>query len=237
MKIPVTCPTCLTRFEVDQKFAGKKGPCPKCKAVIQVPALESAVVIHSPEGDGPKDSKGQLVLKPITRQETKVTRKGIAIVVGLVAVAIIVAVAVRLSGIVVEAENFRSAAVLGISFLGIVLLAPPLVFAGYSFVRDQELEPYRGKELWVRIAIMTGVLAASWLVYAFLPAYLFEFDYAYNAPYWLFGVTMIAMFGIGTFAAVATFELESVNGFALSALYYLSVLGLALIAGIPLTGL
>ena len=227
MKIQVTCPSCLTRFEVDEKFAGKKGPCPKCKATITVPEKKDAVVIHSPEVEGPKDAQGRLVLKPIARQETKVTRSGILIVAAAIFGAMILALAVRFTG---------EPPVL-VNFLGLVLLAPPLVYAGYSFARDQELEPYRGREMITRAAIVSGVFIASWLVYAFIPAYLFEFPKAYNAEYWQFGVAILVMLGIGTFAAVATFELETGNGFVVAALYYVTVLILAVIANIPLAGI
>ena len=36
--------------------------------------------------------------------------------------------------------------------LGALVLAPPLVLAGYTFLRDDELEPYRGRELGLRVA-------------------------------------------------------------------------------------
>ena len=35
MAIDVTCPSCHTRFQVSDKFAGKSGPCPKCKNTIR----------------------------------------------------------------------------------------------------------------------------------------------------------------------------------------------------------
>ena len=37
MPISVVCPGCKARFNVSDKFAGKKGPCPKCKTVLTVP--------------------------------------------------------------------------------------------------------------------------------------------------------------------------------------------------------
>ena len=70
MPIPVTCPKCHTRFKVSEKFAGQKGPCPKCKEVILVPKLEDEVVISAPVA-GPKDGKGRQILKPIKRKENK----------------------------------------------------------------------------------------------------------------------------------------------------------------------
>ena len=81
MAIDVTCAACKTRFQVSDKFAGKQGPCPKCKAIITVPSKKDEVVIHVPES-GPKDSKGVLVLKPLTRKETRLTPVNIGIIVG-----------------------------------------------------------------------------------------------------------------------------------------------------------
>ena len=37
MPIQVTCPSCLKRFQVSDKFAGKSGPCPNCKKSLRVP--------------------------------------------------------------------------------------------------------------------------------------------------------------------------------------------------------
>jgi len=74
MPIPVTCPKCHTRFKVSEKFAGQKGPCPKCKEVILVPKLEDEVVISAPVA-GPKDGKGRQILKPIKRKEFYVEDK------------------------------------------------------------------------------------------------------------------------------------------------------------------
>jgi hypothetical protein len=226
MPIQVTCPGCLTRFQVNDKFAGKKGPCPKCKNQIQIPEPGDAVVIHNPEGDGPKDSSGKLVLKPIARQETRTTRFGIVMTIGAVVLAIAGAAGLRTVDPIP----------LLIKIFGVLVIAPPLVWAGYSFARDQELDAYRGKELWTRVSILSVVFAASWAIYAFVPAYLFDLEIAANADYWLVGVALAVMMVVGTFAAVATFELETGNGFAVAALYYVSVLLLALIAGIPLAG-
>lgn len=44
MSIKVKCPSCATVLSVDEKFAGKKGRCPKCKGemLIQAQPEESA---------------------------------------------------------------------------------------------------------------------------------------------------------------------------------------------------
>ena len=227
MSIQVTCPSCLTRFQVNDKFAGKKGPCPKCKAEITIPDKSEQVVIHAPEDEGPKDRQGRSILKPLERSETKVTRLGIIAVAGAVLLAILAAVGLRFSGEVG----------VPIRILGILLLAPPLLFAGYTFARDQELEPYRGKELLIRLTIISAVCAGLWLIYAFVPGYLFEYDRAGEAPYWQFAVTLGVMVALGALAAVATFELEFGGGLVVAALYFLALTLLAVIAGITLAGL
>ena len=73
MPIQVTCPGCLKRFTVNDKFAGKSGPCPSCRKVIKIPDKSEEVVIHAPEQSGPKDSTGKSVLKPLRRKEVKLS--------------------------------------------------------------------------------------------------------------------------------------------------------------------
>ena len=83
MAINIICPGCHTRFQVSEKFAGKEGPCPKCKAKIKVPEKSEELVIHTPdEFEGVRDSKGQSVLKPIRRKETKLSPQVIVAIVG-----------------------------------------------------------------------------------------------------------------------------------------------------------
>ncbi|MBP5621296.1 MAG: hypothetical protein J6X44_04705, partial [Thermoguttaceae bacterium] len=54
MAIRVICPGCMTSFEVDDRFAGKKGPCPKCGHIIEIP--KEKLIIHAPDSitDGGK---------------------------------------------------------------------------------------------------------------------------------------------------------------------------------------
>lgn len=226
MPIQVTCPGCLTRFQVNEKFAGKKGPCPKCKNQIQIPDKTGEVVVHAPEHSGPKDSKGRSVLKPIARDEVKVTRRGVMIVIGAVLAAIGVAVALRVSGSVPAAARV----------LGVILIAPPLVWAGYTFARDQELAPYRGRELWIRVAICSAIFAGLWLIYAWVPAYLFEYRQPSEMPYLVAGISLAVMMVLGALASMLTFELEFTGGLVHAGLYFVGTLTLAVIAGVPLAG-
>src|SRR5664279_3759318 len=41
MSISVTCSACTASFKVKDEFAGRRGRCPKCSAIVQVPAVAS----------------------------------------------------------------------------------------------------------------------------------------------------------------------------------------------------
>ncbi|MEY4177558.1 MAG: hypothetical protein RLY70_1132 [Planctomycetota bacterium] len=174
MAIDVTCTGCKTRFQVSDKFAGKQGPCPKCKTLIQVPAKSEQVVVHAPEMSGPKDSKGRAVLKPLSRKGTKLTIMGMVLlgftVLGVSGGAIGLRIAYPPQKVEVrKAQAGRPAVMRDIRqvplhwlALGAAVLAPGLCWAGYTFLRDDELEPIAGRELWMRIAICSVVYAALW---------------------------------------------------------------------------
>jgi len=204
MAIDVTCPACHTRFQVSEKFAGKSGPCPKCKKTIKVPELKEQVVIHAPEVSGPKDSKGQAVLKPISRTEVRLSVPTIAGIVGAVLVVMIAALVLRI--------QFPGGTIpWQINVLGALLLGPPLAFAGYTFLRDDELEPYRGTAILLRVLACGAVYAATWGLYWFV------FWYLGQTPNWqvLCAVVPVAV-AIGAVASQASLDLE----FGAGALHY-----------------
>ena len=95
MPIEVLCPGCKSRFKVSEKFAGKKGPCPKCKTVITIPEVTEEVVVHAPQEFGPKNATGVGVLKPITRKETKMSPLVIVGIVSGIITVLVVAVLLR----------------------------------------------------------------------------------------------------------------------------------------------
>ena len=224
MPIQVTCPSCLKRFQVSDKFAGKTGPCPNCKKQIKVPDKSEEVTIHAPDDGAPKDRTGRSVLKPLERTETDVTRKGMLLTGGAILVAIATAVGLRLSG---GAPMFVYA-------LGALLLGPPLVWAGYTFVRNSELAPYVGSELRNRVLILSVIFAALWLMYAFIPSYVLELDAPGEMSFLVFGVIFSVMLVAGAFASVGAFELEFLSGLAHAGLYLIVTLVLALMCGITI---
>ena len=225
MAIQVTCPHCLKRFQVSDKFAGKTGPCPSCKKDIKVPDASEEVVIHAPDDGAPKDRQGVSILKPLKRTETDVTRKGMIITFGAILVAVAAAVGLRMGMETIPVY---------ILAMGALFLAPPLVWSGYSFVRDSELEPYVGPDLRNRVVILSVILAALWLVYVFVPSYVMEYDSPEEMSYLWFGIIFAVMVGLGSLASVATFDLEPLNGLTLAGLYFIVSVVLALISGLTL---
>jgi hypothetical protein len=163
MPISVVCPGCKARFSVSEKFAGKKGPCPKCKVVITIPDQPAEEVkIHAPEqfASGGKDATGRPVLKPIARKETKLSAVNIAAIAGGIVVTLALAVALRFLG-----------APLPIVAGGLLAISPALAVAGYTFLRDDELEPHRGQALIIRATLCGLGYAGLWGVYMLLGSY------------------------------------------------------------------
>ena len=222
MAIDVTCPACHTRFQVSEKFAGKSGPCPKCKKTIKVPELKEQVVIHAPEVSGPVDSKGVAVLKPISRTEVRLSTPIIAGIVGSILLVLIAAfvLRVRYPGGSVPAA---------LTILGAILLGPPLAFAGYTFLRDDELEPYRGTEVLVRALACGLVYAAIW------GAYWLVFGYLNWTPDWqVMAAALPAMVALGAFASQASFEFELPTGALHYSLYLIATVLLRLVLGMDI---
>ena len=95
--------------------------------------------------------------------------------------------------------------------MGAIVLAPPLTFAGYTFLRDDELEPYRGTALLVRLVPCSIVYPLLWGVYWLVFGYL---DIQPQLIHMIVvGPLVIAL---GALAAQASLDLE----FGAAALHY-----------------
>ena len=218
MPISVVCPGCKNRFNVSDKFAGKKGPCPKCKAVITVPAAgKEEVQIHAPAeyAAAGKDKQGRPVSKPIPRVEARVQPTMVAAIVGAAIVVLLLCFVLR------GAEQKVPLVV-----VGLLIISAPLAVGGYSVLREQELEAYRGRELWIRAAICGGVYALLWALYMPLSSVMT------GEPYqWLFVAPLFI--GIGAGAAFATFDLDFGSGALHYSFYLLVTLLLRAAIGLP----
>ncbi len=220
MPINVTCPSCHTRFKVSEKFAGKKGPCPKCKEVIQVPSAEEQVVIHAPEHSevGARDAKGQLVLKPIARQQSRFN----PIMAALITLGAVIALGIAFFLRGVEQKQ-------PLLLLGALVLAPPVALGGYSFLRDDELEPHRGQSLLIRTLICSVLYAALWGAYT-----LFYYRVFGDSPVEVWSAIVLAavFLPLGGAVALACYDLEFLSGVLHYAFYLLVTILLRLTMGL-----
>jgi hypothetical protein len=228
MPIPVTCPKCLTKFTVADQHAGKTGACPKCKGPIQIPEKTDEVIIHAPEMEaGAKDAKGRNVLKPIKRKETKFSTNTAMLVLGLVLVAVAIA---WLFG-----SQFATTGVPW-WFLagGAAVLGPPLAYAGYSFLRDDEAGFYQGSAVLVRSLSCGLVYALLWGVYMYVGWNVYG-DEAFKTGLEMIQIAILLAItlGLGTFAAFVSFDLEPITAFFHCALFFLATIGLRFVAGLP----
>ena len=230
MAINVTCPGCLTKFSVADKFAGQKGPCKKCKTIIEIPKLEDQVVIHAPDHSeaGAVGAGGRHVLKTFRKTDAKFQPLVFAAVVSVVLVVLLAAIVLRSMG---GATTWMLA-------LGAIILGPPLAWAGYTFLRDDELEAYTGANVALRSVACGLVYALAWGVYVFIANQWFGSDaVARGLEIWQMGVLFIPIFAIGIMAAYVSFDLEPGSAFFHFALYFAvtvvlrAVVGLSIIPG------
>lgn len=152
------------------------------------------------------------------------TRKGLLITLVAIFAAVGIAIGFRFTG----------GAPIWAAIVGALLLGPPLVWSGYSFVQDSELEPYLGTELRNRVLILSVILAALWLVYAFVPSYISDLESPSEMSFLWFGIIFCVMVGLGAVASSACFELEVGNGVIHAGLYFLVTMVLAILSGFTL---
>jgi hypothetical protein len=214
----------MKRFQVADKFAGQKGPCPKCKTVITIPKKEDEVVIHAPEHSeaGAIGAGGRHALKTYKRSDTKFQPLVFTGVIGFVLVALLVTLVLRSMG---DISIAMTAA-------GAILLGPPLAWAGYTFLRDAELEAYVGVPLILRSLACGLVYALLWGIFMFLGGRFFGDDFAKGLEIWQMVALIVPIFAAGTLAAYASFDLEPGSAFFHCALYFAVTVMLRLVAGL-----
>jgi hypothetical protein len=214
MPIQVVCPGCKKRFEVSDKFAGKQGPCPQCKTVIKVPEKTVEVKIHGPDTPTApgKTPVGGVVFKPIARKYLNATP---AMWFGILGGVAVVFLAALILGRGHSPENPVSTVILA---LGAIILAPPLALAGYIFLRDPELEPYRGPTLWLRLGVVALVYAVLWGALGFLKP-LWGIGPTAEIPLPALVIIIPVLLGMGGLAAFAALELDYTTAVFHYALY------------------
>jgi predicted Zn finger-like uncharacterized protein len=213
MAIVVVCPNCKARFQVQEKYAGRKGKCPKCKTMITVPTPADMIEFHEPDseesgGEGEVEGEKLSAFKPLPRIEATVQPVWAAGIVMAVVLVFAIAFALRSS-------DWKSSAL--VLALGAVVLAPPLVLGGYTFLRNEELEPYQGVEMAARAAICAGVYVVLWGVLWALKHWFLPGDTPLESWSTLF--LLGPPLAIGTATAVLSLDLDAGNGFFHYCLY------------------
>ena len=221
MSIRVTCQKCHTRFNVSEKFAGKEGPCPKCKTKIRIPSKSEQVVVHEPEMSGPKTKTGESVLKPIRRKEMVLTGVHITMIICLIVLFLICALVFNFT--FDDKHAFPS----WVLWISAIVMGPPICLAGYFMLRNQELGGYVGKELWVRILICSAIYALLWIA---MPIGKYAFSDSYESGSWI--LALVIMAGGGAAAGMLSFDIDYLMGLVHYGLYLgLCILG-RFVAGI-----
>lgn len=227
MPIQVICPGCHTRFKVGDQHAGKAGACPKCKGPIQIPTAADEVVIHAPESEpGAKDAKGRNIFKPLRRKEAKFQLNTALIIGGATLLTVAIAFLV---GRQTMTEGARTA----ILAVGALLLGPPLAYAGYSFLRNDEMEPFRGKDLLIRSLACGTAYAAMWGLYWYLGAQFFELGES-KLELFQIGVLLIPVLLLGAGIAFLSFDFDPLTGFFHFTLYFVATVLLRAVMFLPL---
>jgi len=221
MPIQVVCSGCKGRFTVSDQFAGRTGPCPKCKQPIKVPTpAAQAVTIHEPEAPvTTSGGTGRVPTAPLASTEKPVS----ALLFWLVGAGTVACIVLALLGRIAWGAGGPP---VGLLAVGAVLLAWPCVAIGYRLMRDRELEPWRGRAFAMRSVICAFVYAGLWGVRAMVPV-----EMTTEMWQWLFFAPIFC--GIGALGSFATLDLEWGAAVAHFSLYVLVTAFLRWLAGLP----
>lgn len=216
MAITVICPGCMTRFQVGDQFAGKKGPCPKCGTIIEIP--KEKLVIHAPEDitSGGKQIPGGSTLRPYLQRRFILSLQ--RMFVALAGIAIIFAVAWLLG----RWEACLAKNIVGIA--GVFLIGMPLAAYGYMMIRDEDdLEILLGWELYKRAFWTSLGFAALWVLLEYFTAKMSPGPWllAYLIPIALLGgIIAMIVFDTNYLKALMLFLLVGFSVIALRGFYY-----------------
>ena len=220
MPIQVVCPGCRKRFQVGDQFAGKSGPCPHCKTTITIPAADQQVKIHAPSPVSKAAITGaHLVLKPIAHRDMKWRAGAAAIIAG--GSLLVLLVCYLAQGVLAASVWLRG--------FGLLVVSPLLVLAGYTFLYDDEFEPYRGRRLYLRSGILAVVFVVLWGIYSYRVA---PYMAAGEVQVWVWFIVFIPILILGALASLATLDLDFGNGFFLYVFYLVVTMLLGWAAGI-----
>ena len=116
---------------------------------------------------------------------------------------------------------------------GVLVLAFPLAWIGYTFFHDDELAEYSGKERLLRVGACAAVFAISWGLYWFLAYYLGNKSLA-QVDAVQFAVFVVLMFVLGTLGSMLSMELELGQSLLHYSMFFAITFILAMVMGISI---
>jgi hypothetical protein len=235
MPIPVVCPGCKSRFTVSDQFAGRMGPCPKCKQQIKVPTpAAKAVVIHEPEAPVTSSTgTGKAPTAPIKRRDKAVSLRAFA--AAAVGAIVFMAIAAMLPVVYPpqpagDSGQAASSIPSWLMLAGAFAAAVPAVLLGYAAVRNRELEPHQGRPLAFRVLACALVYAALWALRGAIPMVNPDWQLTEMYEWFMLGPLFVAAGGL---AALATLDLEPGSAAVHFSFYVLFTALLRWLAGLP----
>ena len=112
------------------------------------------------------------------------------------------------------------------------MLAIPLAYGGYAFLRDDELEPYSGQELLVRSIIASAIYAAIWGVFFLLRWFIFP-D---GINLMMLAIVAVPLAAIGAVTAYGALDLSFGSAALHYGLYVVFTMALCLLMSVDLLG-
>ena len=122
---------------------------------------------------------------------------------------------------------------------GAIILGPMLAWAGYTFLRDSELEAYAGLPLIIRSLACGLAYALLWAAFWFLGHQFFGLGVPgsdtskHGLEIWQMVVLIVPVFAAGTLAAYVSFDLDPGSALFHCALYFAVTVLLRLVAHLP----
>ena len=198
MAIDVTCPGCFKRFQVSDRYAGMKGPCPSCNTIINIPKDKLKIAEPDEFESGGKTVKGRAVLKPLDRKVAVIAGREW----GMMALCV-----VGVFGLAMFVGRFSADigvwGVRTIALMGTAGVAYGTTIFGYILLRSgDELEYYEGPDLHQRTGYCAGAYTLLWVLFEMLVHYVGAQG---TIVLWIYLVPFIA---VGIIAAAALFDLD-----------------------------
>ncbi|MDO5310116.1 MAG: hypothetical protein Q4G03_11595 [Planctomycetia bacterium] len=217
MAIQVICPGCMTSFEVDDRFAGMKGPCPKCGHIIEIP--KERVIIHAPDtiiSDGKTQKVPGHDARPIKQKLFVFTLPQLFAGLGIALGALLLAFLTSL------AHSYALSSIVGA--LGVFAIAFPIAELGYMLIRDpNDLEMFLGGERHRRSLFAALVFGASWILFEIFVAFL-------GGSGWTACLYLIPIAAVGAFGALIFFDCNFGNALLVYLIFaFAAIIGRGLI--------